>query len=209
VGLTLLTSVLMIAYVLRIFEIPYDHTVGQIDFYDYFNSVWCVVITITTVGYGDIVAASVFGQVITMFTALWGNFLISLLIVSVGEVFALNRNEKRAMHHLRLTRKAAISITAALRFYIAKKKYKEVMNRETVIYGDDTMKSEIMVNERIEDDDLRRLRVKMQTRLGQFRDEWNELKQLSLQVEAEQEQMMYLIKHEVIDLADRFDSLEL
>jgi len=45
------------------------------------------VVTITTVGFGDLVAFSYFGRVIIMITAFWGAFLISLLIVSVGKIF--------------------------------------------------------------------------------------------------------------------------
>jgi len=80
------------------------------------------VITITTVGYGDLVAFSYFGRVIIMMTAFWGAFLISLLIFSVGKIFELTRNQKKAMHHLFLTRKAASSITSAMRFFLAKSK---------------------------------------------------------------------------------------
>ena len=77
----------------------------------------------TTVGFGDIVPFSLFGRVVIMATSLWGAFLISLLIVSVSKIFELERNQKRAMHHLLLTRKAAVSITAAMRYFIAKKKF--------------------------------------------------------------------------------------
>lgn len=48
----------------------------------------------------------------------------------------------------------------------------------------------------------------MNNRLSEFRDEWNELKHLSVQAENEQEQMMHLVKNEVIDLADRFDEMQ-
>ena len=52
---------------------------------------------------------------------------------------------------------------------------------------------------------MKDLRAAMDNRLKEFREEWNELKMLSLQAENEQEQMIYLIKNEVIDIADRFD----
>ena len=47
----------------------------------------------------------------------------------------------------------------------------------------------------------------MTNRLQEFREEWNELKHLRLSAENETEQMIYLIKNEVIDLADRFDEI--
>ena len=47
----------------------------------------------------------------------------------------------------------------------------------------------------------------MSNRLQEFKDEFNELKHLRIQAENEQEQMIFLIKNEVIDLADRFDDI--
>lgn len=119
---TLLSTVLILGYILRVFEIQYYRAIGFIDFDDYFQSLWVIVITITTVGFGDLVAFSYFGRVIIMLTAFWGAFLISLLIFSVGKIFELTRSQKKAMHHLFLTRKAASSITSAMRFFLAKSK---------------------------------------------------------------------------------------
>ena len=85
----------------------------------------------TTVGFGDIVAFSYFGRVVIMITAFWGTFLISLLIVSVGKIFELDKSQQKAMHHLFLTRKAASSITSSLRYFLAKKKYERSKHRPT------------------------------------------------------------------------------
>lgn len=76
----------------------------------------------TTVGFGDLVPFSYIGRIIIMITSFWGGFLISLVIVSVSKIFELTRNQKKAMHHLFLTRKAAASITSAMRFFMAKKR---------------------------------------------------------------------------------------
>lgn len=54
----------------------------------------------TTVGYGDVVPATIFGRLVAMFTAVWGTFLISLLILSVGNIFELNYQETKALNHL-------------------------------------------------------------------------------------------------------------
>jgi hypothetical protein len=89
---TLSTSIFVLSYILRIFERPYFHEINSLDYDDYFNSIWCIVITMTTVGFGDIVAYSYFGRVIIMITAFWGAFLISLLIVSVSKIFELSKN---------------------------------------------------------------------------------------------------------------------
>ena len=47
-------------------------------------------ITLTTVGYGDITPHTYPGKVIIMFCALWGAFMISLLVLTVGSYFNLN-----------------------------------------------------------------------------------------------------------------------
>jgi hypothetical protein len=59
------STVLILAYVMRIFEIPYyrtnKDTVETSLFDDYFNSVWLLVMTITTVGYGDLTPNTAMG----------------------------------------------------------------------------------------------------------------------------------------------------
>jgi len=120
-----LVSVFILAYLMRIFELPYYLALDRVDFNEYFTSIWLIVITMTTVGYGDISPYTSFGRFVAIFTAVWGTFLISLLVVSVGQMFALTFNEARALHHLLQTRQAARSITSAMRYYMAKKKYEQ------------------------------------------------------------------------------------
>jgi hypothetical protein len=51
----------------------------------------------TTVGYGDVYAVSPFGRIISIINALWGAFVISLLVASIGKIFELNDNQKKAI----------------------------------------------------------------------------------------------------------------
>ena len=122
---TLSVSTLILAYILRIFEIEYYRSIDQIDFDNFFQAIWVIVITMTTVGFGDLVPFSYIGRIIIMITSFWGAFLISLVIVSVTKMFELTRNQKKAMHHMFLTRKAASSITSAMRYFMAKKRNKK------------------------------------------------------------------------------------
>lgn len=46
----------------------------------------------TTVGYGDVYAVSPFGRLISIINALWGAFVISLLVGSISGIFNLNDN---------------------------------------------------------------------------------------------------------------------
>jgi voltage-gated potassium channel len=59
-------------------------------FDSYFTSIWCVIITMTTVGYGDTYAVSPFGRSVSVFNALWGTFIISLITATIKFAFDLN-----------------------------------------------------------------------------------------------------------------------
>ena len=90
VFLTAVLSIMWLAYLLRVFERVAYVEQGQKVFDSYFTSIWNVVITMTTVGYGDIASVSVFGRLISMVNAVWGTFIISLLVASIGRIFELN-----------------------------------------------------------------------------------------------------------------------
>jgi len=83
----------------------------------------------TTVGYGDLPPKTMPGKMVAMVVALWGAFLISLLMVTVTNVFELSENQKMAMRHIRLTRKAAITLSSSIKYFLAKKKYYEVLEK--------------------------------------------------------------------------------
>ena len=70
-------------------------------FDSYFSSVWNVIITMTTVGYGDIAAISDYGRVISILIDLWGAFIISLLVASIGRIFELNDGQARAIQEIK------------------------------------------------------------------------------------------------------------
>jgi hypothetical protein len=89
---TILVSTFMLAYFLRVFEIEYYRQLKMVDFDSYFQAIWVIVISITTVGFGDLVPYSYMGRIIIMIAAFWGAFLISLMIVTLGQTFELTRN---------------------------------------------------------------------------------------------------------------------
>ena len=49
-------------------------------------------ITITTVGYGDFAPLIIESKIVIMFLAVWGGFLISLILLIITNVFQLDKN---------------------------------------------------------------------------------------------------------------------
>ena len=57
---------------------------------------WNVIITITSVGYGDINTKSVFGRTVAVMCCFWGTFIISFFVVAVNSVLTLSDSEEKA-----------------------------------------------------------------------------------------------------------------
>ena len=55
----------------------------------------------TTVGYGDISSISVYGRLISMINAIWGTFIISLLVASIGKIFQLSEAQEKAIEDIK------------------------------------------------------------------------------------------------------------
>lgn len=71
-------------------------------FDSYFTSIWCVIITMMTVGYGDVYSISLYGRLISILNALWGAFIISCLVACIGRTFDLTKEQKTAIHEIKV-----------------------------------------------------------------------------------------------------------
>jgi mannitol-specific phosphotransferase system IIBC component len=79
----------------------------------------------TTVGYGDVYAVSPFGRFISIINALWGAFVISLLVSSIGQIFDLSDNQKKAIAQITNTKQAAKSLKASFKYFVARSEYQK------------------------------------------------------------------------------------
>ncbi len=79
-------------YCLRIFERPLSEASGQ-DFGMLSNTIWNVLVTMTTVGYGDYFPKTNMGRVIGIIIAFWGVFIVSLFVVSLSNMFEFDQGE--------------------------------------------------------------------------------------------------------------------
>ena len=58
----------------------------------YLNVIYLVIITISSLGYGDIYPHTIPGKIVVMFMALWGAVIISFTVNIVSVTFSLNNN---------------------------------------------------------------------------------------------------------------------
>ena len=73
-------SIMLAAWLVRIFERPAFPFTGM-DFSSYNNALWQVLITMTTVGYGDFYPVTHPGRIVTILVCGWGVVLMSLVIL--------------------------------------------------------------------------------------------------------------------------------
>ncbi len=61
----------------------YNILPSSIDFSNYANCIWYMIITMSTLGYGDYYARTVPGRLVSMLAAITGVFLVSIMVVSL------------------------------------------------------------------------------------------------------------------------------
>lgn len=89
--------VLSLAYTIRIFERPYftfnfASSGDDLRFYTFdslANSLWLTIITMTSVGYGGIIATTPLGRFVTIIITIVGAFLLSLLVAIITDWFII------------------------------------------------------------------------------------------------------------------------
>ena len=64
------------------------------DFSSLQNSVWTIILTVTTVGYGDYYPRTILGRAIVLLACIWGCCFISQLVVTLVQVVEMSDEEK-------------------------------------------------------------------------------------------------------------------
>ena len=86
---------------------------GQ-DFSTVQNGIWCVIITMTTVGYGDFFAQTIGGRCVSLLIIFWGIFLVSMMVVTLTNTITLDVKETRAYNvQFRLSEREVIQYYAS------------------------------------------------------------------------------------------------
>ena len=63
-----------------------------------------VIITLTTIGYGDYCAETMEGRIIVMIAAIWGGVLLSLFVGVVSSIFDVNEKQDKAIERVNISR---------------------------------------------------------------------------------------------------------
>eukprot|EP00357_Protocruzia_adherens_P002704 CAMPEP_0115038524 /NCGR_PEP_ID=MMETSP0216-20121206/43458_1 /TAXON_ID=223996 /ORGANISM="Protocruzia adherens, Strain Boccale" /LENGTH=522 /DNA_ID=CAMNT_0002418937 /DNA_START=144 /DNA_END=1712 /DNA_ORIENTATION=- len=122
-------SIVICGYCFRVFERPFMEFTDQ-DFENPRTGMWCVILTMTTVGYGDFFPVSDEGRFVGAFACIWGVILVSLMVVSLSNLLELKPGEKKAhtiLNRLRMRKKmkrwAGLVIGYAGYRHLMKRKY--------------------------------------------------------------------------------------
>jgi succinate-acetate transporter protein len=71
-------------------------TLSEQNFDTTVNSFWLVIVTMTTVGYGDYYPKSNMGRLTGMIMSLWGVFIVSLFVITVTNLLEFSTLEKKS-----------------------------------------------------------------------------------------------------------------
>jgi len=94
-GLFFLMGIVFFTITIRIFEMELDsHPSVSCKFGNYWDTIWMVIITMLTVGYGDFYPSTVQGRGLAILSAIIGVLLISMLIVTITNMISFTYNEK-------------------------------------------------------------------------------------------------------------------
>jgi potassium intermediate/small conductance calcium-activated channel subfamily N protein 2 len=140
-------SIFVFALGVRVYERPYQRDLGSSQDYNYvWNSMWLVVLTMTTVGYGDFFPTTHLGRLIIIISCFWGVFLVSMMVVTLNDSSKFSPGEKRSFDLLsrlkakkRASRAAANLVLLSLRYNIFKQKNRRAQDYEElrlVKYGE-------------------------------------------------------------------------
>jgi hypothetical protein len=136
--LMMIVAIFSGGFCLRIFERPLTPPGAKTGFFDLGNAMWCIIITMTTVGFGDLTPTSALGRIVGTLACIWGVFVVALMVVGVTKFMILDSGQNKSfIIHLRLKFKDLFKIKACevlkngLKFRVIMKKFKA----EDKVYG--------------------------------------------------------------------------
>jgi len=130
-------SIFLFGLALRTFERPFVSNLRPLQFNSIWNALWCVVVTMTTIGYGDIYPITFFGRIVVLVACVWGIFMLSLFVVSLNNITQLSKEENKAFEDIiradkvksTLHHDAAKIVLTMLKLNVSRKKKADIKKR--------------------------------------------------------------------------------
>jgi len=91
----LIIPLVALAYCVRIFERPLMPVSSQ-NFDNFANCMWYVIVTMSTVGYGDFWPTSNLGRIVGMISCFWGVFTLSTMVVILNNLLEFTEEEQKS-----------------------------------------------------------------------------------------------------------------
>ncbi len=91
---SLTVSILYFVFLIRLAELPLAVKLEGETFQNFTTTIWMVMITMTTVGYGDYYPKTLPGRFIGFFLCIWGIFLMSMIVIILFQSLELSYEEK-------------------------------------------------------------------------------------------------------------------
>lgn len=114
------------------------------------NSMWCTIITMATVGYGDFVPETHIGRLIAVMACIWGNFLISLMVVSLTISSEFNPSQRKAYDNIMKEIGIFEHNKKAMRVVQALLKY-SVLNNKKILTREEKLTNLNIIRDRIKE----------------------------------------------------------
>jgi hypothetical protein len=89
-------AIFVFGYALRGIEMIFMPGGNGLDWSYFWNGMWCMVITMATVGFGDYYPISILGRILVVICGFLGTFLVSLLVSALSLTVEFNPQEQNA-----------------------------------------------------------------------------------------------------------------
>ncbi|EGR28840.1 small-conductance calcium-activated potassium channel protein, putative [Ichthyophthirius multifiliis] len=90
-------SIFVFAFAIKICESPIVRDTEPKIFYNFLSSMWNIIVTMTTVGYGDMSAKTHLGRFVIFFVCIWGVFIVSMMVITLNNTLQTTTLENKAI----------------------------------------------------------------------------------------------------------------